>query len=404
MASAEVDRLLQEGIAAARAGRSGEARELLLQVIAHDEEVEVAWLWLSGLVEEPTERQICLENVLTLNPGNRAAQAGLHWLLAQHSLPAAVGPRVPDPDPALVALGNSPSNVPTAAAAATALEVELDPFGCPFCGGSLAGDRPLCLICGRSAALRYRKPAAGAGLAWLVALFVMLGVAAWMEGYAVSQVVRLGQLPGVLSETAVRLFVGAALFQPDGVPDHMVELAGVLRLSANVLAGLCVATALGLAFHSRAIYFCAFLLAGLLLAVTGVGLMAGLVGWLPALFLLGLVILALRWLVDGGAAFEWEVRTYNADLDLHLRTDLDYYHAGQRYREMGMWAKAAAHWKVASQLAPSQSQYQIALANGYVRLGYSQAAFLQAEKALARTPDDADLCAFRDSLAQGRKP
>ena len=83
MGNMELDRLLQEGIAAARAGQKEQARELLLQVIAQDEAVEAAWLWLSGVVDDPGERQICLENVLTLNPYNTAAQAGLRWLAEQ---------------------------------------------------------------------------------------------------------------------------------------------------------------------------------------------------------------------------------------------------------------------------------------------------------------------------------
>ncbi|MEJ2209428.1 MAG: bacterial transcriptional activator domain-containing protein [Anaerolineae bacterium] len=78
--------LLQQGIAAAKAGRKEEARRLLTQVVDLDERNEKAWLWLSGVVESTEDRQICLENVLALNPDNQHARAGLEWL-QQHAPP-----------------------------------------------------------------------------------------------------------------------------------------------------------------------------------------------------------------------------------------------------------------------------------------------------------------------------
>ena len=72
--------LLQQGIAAAKTGHKEEARRLLSQAVDLDERNERAWLWLSGVVETTGDRQICLENVLALNPGNTHAQAGLEWL------------------------------------------------------------------------------------------------------------------------------------------------------------------------------------------------------------------------------------------------------------------------------------------------------------------------------------
>jgi Flp pilus assembly protein TadD len=62
--------LLRQGIAAAKAGRKEEAHETLLQVIKLDERNEQAWLWLSAVVDSIEEKEICLENVLALNPAN----------------------------------------------------------------------------------------------------------------------------------------------------------------------------------------------------------------------------------------------------------------------------------------------------------------------------------------------
>src|ERR671931_800919 len=87
--------LLQQGIAAARAGRREEALALLMQVVEADERNEQAWLWLAGVIDDPEDMRTCLENVLDLNPGNVKAQQGLAWIEARY------GPRAqPIPQPA----------------------------------------------------------------------------------------------------------------------------------------------------------------------------------------------------------------------------------------------------------------------------------------------------------------
>ncbi len=72
--------LLEQGIAAAKAGRRSEARELLRQVTRQGGDNEKAWLWLSGAVDTDQERQRCLERVLAINPNNASAQRGLEIL------------------------------------------------------------------------------------------------------------------------------------------------------------------------------------------------------------------------------------------------------------------------------------------------------------------------------------
>jgi tetratricopeptide (TPR) repeat protein len=64
----DINRLLQLGIQAAKAGRREQARELLLQVVEQDQESIRGWLWLSGVLEDLEERRICLENVLIIDP------------------------------------------------------------------------------------------------------------------------------------------------------------------------------------------------------------------------------------------------------------------------------------------------------------------------------------------------
>lgn len=89
----EVERLLAAGKEAARTGDAAQARSYLTQVVERDPQNEQAWMWLSGVVTEPDEQQICLENVLVINPYNTKARQGLEFLsvktgVAPHEPPA----------------------------------------------------------------------------------------------------------------------------------------------------------------------------------------------------------------------------------------------------------------------------------------------------------------------------
>lgn len=63
--------------AAARAAKQAQARQALLGVIELDEANIRAWLWLSVVVDDQTEKRICLEKVLALDPANQPARVGL---------------------------------------------------------------------------------------------------------------------------------------------------------------------------------------------------------------------------------------------------------------------------------------------------------------------------------------
>jgi hypothetical protein len=78
--SDDIAQLLYDGAVAVREGRHADGQGMLLQVIERDEQNELAWLWLSGAMEDPADQQVALENVLAINPHNQAAREGLAWL------------------------------------------------------------------------------------------------------------------------------------------------------------------------------------------------------------------------------------------------------------------------------------------------------------------------------------
>ncbi len=92
--SAEVKRLLQAGIAAAKAGQRQQARDLLMQVVELDQTNITAWLWLSGVVESRSDKEACLENVLTLDPNHQTARQGLELLQKSSANPPTPSPGV----------------------------------------------------------------------------------------------------------------------------------------------------------------------------------------------------------------------------------------------------------------------------------------------------------------------
>src|SRR6476469_3368712 len=97
----DVSTLLHQAMEALTRGDKPSARDLLTSVLELDDRNEQAWLWLSGAVDSPAEQRICLENVLTINPGSTAAKQGLAYLEKQEAEhpapPSATAPAAPPP-------------------------------------------------------------------------------------------------------------------------------------------------------------------------------------------------------------------------------------------------------------------------------------------------------------------
>lgn len=67
--------ILRRAVQAARNGRELTARDLFQDVVRLDPNNEVAWMWLSGLLDSLEDRIAACERVLSINPGNRQMQA-----------------------------------------------------------------------------------------------------------------------------------------------------------------------------------------------------------------------------------------------------------------------------------------------------------------------------------------
>jgi len=135
--SALAAELLQEGIAAVKAGDKQAARERLMQVVELDERNEQAWLWLSGVVESTEDKRACLENVLAINPNNTHAQSGLAWIRQNEPDPSPAGERCPR-----CQAQASPSETSCARCGLPLI------VACPACGQYADVERSACPACG----------------------------------------------------------------------------------------------------------------------------------------------------------------------------------------------------------------------------------------------------------------
>ena len=148
--SAEANALVQQAQQALKAGNKSKAKDLLLKAVDIDEKNEMAWLFMSGVVDTPEEQLICLENVLAINPNNAKAKLGMEKVSqktnSQRSAPA---PKPADPfggvaDPFGSANPFGSWDQPAAPAAPTPpaanpFETAADPFAAmtdPFGAGS----------------------------------------------------------------------------------------------------------------------------------------------------------------------------------------------------------------------------------------------------------------------------
>jgi tetratricopeptide (TPR) repeat protein len=69
--------LVQQGIAAYKAGNKDEAVRLLSDAIRQNREDETAWLYMGAAIDDPAKKRQAFERVLAINPDNEKAQNAL---------------------------------------------------------------------------------------------------------------------------------------------------------------------------------------------------------------------------------------------------------------------------------------------------------------------------------------
>ncbi len=382
MESNDIQRLLNEGIAAVRRGDKASGRDLLLQVVQADDRIEPAWLWLSSAVDDPHDKLVALENALTLNPGNDHAQKEADRL--RQALGIAVPDTPPAPQPAAPA--PAPLTVPV-----TPPDSDEDPLQCPFCGKLTSDIEDHCPHCQRSLLV----PGTWRGgwydyillmvlaLATQMALLQMLGPVVGVglhQGIEPDTLVTVSRLPGVT------LFFGDFLNWSAAVALGLA-IGGVARF---LLVGGTLVLFLD---KSRHAYRAGAIVPLVDLLLNGAGFVFGYGGLLA----LGLnAALDLMVVLPASAALlgqrQARVRQ-RVLLDTDAHGAVEFNRRGLRYAQEGRWAMAALHQQRAMVLDPHVPEYFKDLARAQAQLGRWAKALATLKEGARRSPNDAQFTA-----------
>jgi tetratricopeptide (TPR) repeat protein len=388
---------LTDGIAAAQAGKRAEARELLLRVVAIDEENGEAWLWLSRVVTTLEDREVCLANVLTLDPANEAAQRGLAEVRAQIEATPEI-----EPESVLLHLEVEPGLETKVAFDFSDTDLD-DPYLCVYCAAKTGEDDRQCSQCKRnlySTYYEHEKPR-WIWTAWIVsiaeAIFVVgsLFVLAAILASALSVVKYNGQTVDALD--VFKVYFG----QKTGVPaqaqaaivatlprEQLYLRLGFIILELIVAFGLLtrkrvfhvlyiatLAIAAALLFTSVTMNTRPFVSSGatntplegiLQVALNeALGVLVKITVGVLGFFLLIKTVLAFAMNDD----FDTVTERLWCAIDKTVRNPNGAFIRGKTYMKRDMWTLAALYLQRALSLQPSTVDYYLALAECYARLG-----------------------------------
>lgn len=387
--------MLEQAIGAARAGQRPTARGLLQAILADEPTDAQAWLWLSGVVDEPAEQVAALERVLALDPSNARASYGLQWMHEHHPEiwlppPAPIPPPTPQeerqpPENALSILDSQEAaqegfdgsglvageaiaveaHGSTDRFAAPPVTVTLSPLQeelrCPYCGTPATAEDVECPGCHRSLIVPEERRGSGRVLRLLLAcLSLLVAVAAIGGSIWLQAVPQSADVPIELVSASGLALLGLALLS-------FVAMLGMLRrwrgiyvldvvLTLAAVAGLVVLFVAGLNLFPTVLA---------LPVVLGVGDMFMLTAVIGA----GLVLVMLRAGLLAGARREFFPRRGRVRLPAHDLTGSELFRIGARYCDRGWYWAAARELERAVADEPHKLKYRRLLAEAYGKIG-----------------------------------
>jgi hypothetical protein len=108
----EMEQLLQRAITHVNAGELDQGRALLEKILEQDPKNDRAWVWLSGCVDDPMQRRICLQQALSANPGNQAALDGMRVLDGELVQSSSGRPSLIESRLSAISMGESAASMP----------------------------------------------------------------------------------------------------------------------------------------------------------------------------------------------------------------------------------------------------------------------------------------------------
>lgn len=357
------DDLLMRGIAAAEIGRKAQARALLLQVTERDEENVLAWLWLSRVVESLEDQQVCLENVLALDPTHSEARDGLAALQKQ---------RNPEPVASPIELIEAELPPPPEELAWQAAWKRYDNvYACPTCAAPTAPDDKRCSVCGNSLWLKSQQREKPSTLYWMLWAMQAINVLSALAA-PLLWVLQVSQRLGLQDYTLLLplYFGGKSALPAEAIP-VVLEQAPRWQFWINwIPAVLALGLLIGISVRWAPVYY--FLLVNAILSVFLVVvagfLMEGPLKWVSTGcgFIMAVVILVLT--LNLQSDFIKKQKRLLLQVDRGVTEGMSFFSHGMRYMEEGRWALAALHLRRAAALTPGKPAPQLELARACLRL------------------------------------
>ncbi len=392
----DTDRLLREGIEAAKKGENEKALALLLEVVAGEEENETAWLWLSSVVKTDEERRICLENVLVLNPDSEPARRGLERLAAierfggefnggrgeiggeqiifQELKPISPASAVLYPERQVKAYRwTDPVKLQVLPELGLESHSQFDDVWnresdiCAFCAAELDGDDRRCPSCQRNliaSHYRYPRPSSDLTIYWVL----LLGIAQLSLLLIILNLILRQSLVstiwhGLLFVAAIILAIGIFLRQFWAYAASIVILLlSLTTLMLTLFFGPTMEDVVDSAIASGFFYSLA--------DSPYVYILGPLEKLVSPLLILAVFLALLFGIFRVGPDFERVKVRYEARLDRGISDASRYFATGQEYARRGMWATATLHWQRAVAMDPTRIIYQRLLGQAYDRLGF----------------------------------
>jgi tetratricopeptide (TPR) repeat protein len=432
---------MHESAAAIEAGAPERARELLMRVVERDEADVDAWWRLSQVVESPDDRELCLENVLTLDPGHTEAREMLAYAQREGvtadvppeeslGIPTLTPPEaIVSPPPPLIAPVDDAISRPSLPEAPH--DLLLDALACPYCASATIFEDRRCPACAHELWMRRRETEQRSTSYWiLVALegaFVLAGflLPLLLLTYVTMRMgiddvmslvpIYLGRADLPAPETAVLFdLVPRELFWLSLIPSGLSLLILFSALTrwppaffvAATLGGVRMVIGIGslaLALSSH--------LDTTPLDVTGTLIVRSLNTFSKMLrtsifasdvMVVAFSAIALTLLLNLHDHFSFEAHRLLLRIDADVDgSDVGLWLRGREYAQQGMWARAALHLRYALGIERRTEAF-LALAVVYSHLGWFNLADSILEDAQQFSPGDPQIQDFIRLLAQKR--
>jgi tetratricopeptide (TPR) repeat protein len=370
--------LLQEGIAAARAGELARARDLLTRVVQQDDTNAEAWLWLSGVVDNAEEREACLENVLALDPDNEPATQGLLKIrqakaaLEEEAPPAAI--YVPEKQP------YAPENLS-------------EPYQCPYCAALTDPKDKLCPSCRGELWVKNRRREETSSWYW-IAITMLISTLVWYVVLLFQLFARVEvQLDLNNLLTLLKVYLGLTGGIPAGIVERVlaveprstfIALTAGMIFTGGVLTGMLLRwTWIYFVFLANAVGSTTLAIVS---ALSGQGLATTLISGIGTIF--PAIEFATAFRIWDDFAIDRERLLLRLDGDASSGFDL--LARAQHYARKGMWALAALHLQRAEFKLPHHMKLDCLLnmATAYTSLEWYDQAHHYLQEARQIDPED----------------